>query len=117
VGFREDKGGKYDLENRCRFLLYRTFKLAISKGWMQGANPVEIDRDFFITPDINNHHPTIKWEEDSKFLQSVELNPSNSRKQIVLATKLLLLTFLRTGALTRLEWDWIEEDEKDGKFL
>ena len=110
-------GGKYDLENRCRFLLYRTFKLAISKGWMKGANPVEIDRDFFITPDTNNHHPTLKWEEVPKFLQAVELNPCNSHKQIVLATKLLLLTFLRTGALTRLEWDWIEEDEKDGKVL
>ena len=110
-------GGKYDLENRCRFLLHRTFKLAQSLGWMKGANPVEVDRDFFITPDTNNHHPTIKWEEVPKFLQAVELNPCNSHKQIVLATKLLLLTFLRTGALTRLEWDWIEEDEKDGKVL
>tara|TARA_Y100001968_G_scaffold194974_1_gene178879 strand:- start:43 stop:1374 length:1332 start_codon:yes stop_codon:yes gene_type:complete len=110
-------GGKYDLENRCRFLLHRTFKLAQSLGWMKGANPVETDRDFFITPNTNNHHPTIKWEEVPQFLQAVELNPCNSHKQIVLATKLLLLTFLRTGALTRLEWDWIEEDETDGKVL
>ncbi len=110
-------GKKYDLENRCRFLLHRTLKVAQKQGWLVGANPVETDSEYFITADPNRHHPHISWEEVPQFLEAVEMNPCNAHKQIVLATKLLLLTFLRSGALTRLEWDWIEEDEKDGKVL
>ena len=110
-------GKKYDLENRCRFLLHRTFELAQETDLMKGANPVVTNSDFFITPDPNQHHPTIEWEEVPQFLKAIDLNPCNAAKPIVLATKLLLLTGLRSGALARLEWDWIKEDEKDGKVL
>jgi len=110
-------GKKYDLENRCRFLLARVFDLAREDDLMFGGNPVTTKSEYFITADPNQHHPTITWEEVPDFLQALELNACNSHKQIVLATKLLLLTFLRTGALARLEWDWIVEDEKDGKIL
>ncbi len=109
-------GTKYDLENRCRFLLHRTFELAEELDLMN-SNPVTTNKKFFNTPDPNQHHPTIEWEEVPRFLRAIEVNPCNSSKSIVLATKLLLLTGLRTGALTRLKWEWIKEDEQDGKVI
>ena len=65
------------------------------------------------------HHPTIDWEEVPEVLEKVSLNPSNSHPITQLAIKLGFMTFLRSGALTRLEWDWINWDKKlitiDGK--
>ena len=41
------------------------------------------------------------------------MNRSNTNLQAVLSTKLLLMTFLRTGALVRLQWKWFELDYPD----
>ena len=56
-----------------------------------------------------NHHPTISWEEVPTVLEKVSLNPCNSHPIAQLATKLTFMTFLRSGALTRLEWEMIDE--------
>ena len=41
------------------------------------------------------------------------MNRSNTNLQEVLSTKLLLMTFLRTGALERLQWNWFDLDYPD----
>ena len=105
-------GSKYDLENRCRFLLHRLFDYAHSRDWMTGGNPVEINRDFFIVASGQHHHPTIDWIDVPDFFQRLQHNACNAHKQTVLATKFMLLTFLRTGALVRLEWDFVDLEKK-----
>ena len=57
------------------------------------------------------HHPSISWEEVPKLLEDIETNSCNGALEVVLAVKFMLMTFLRVGALVRLEWDWYDEEE------
>ena len=104
-------GSKFDLASRCQRLLLQVFNYAIGNGlgMRRGQNPAQkLVGDG--SPTSNpRHHKSIDWEEVPELLERVSLNRSNSHANAVAATKLLLLTFLRAGALTRLEWDWIAE--------
>ena len=104
------QGNGVDQSERCQELLNAVFNFAIEKGWMKrGQNPAT---KFKRKRSRENHHPTLDWNEVPKLIADINLNKCNSHIQTVLATKFLLMTFLRTGALARLEWEWIIE--KDG---
>ena len=106
------EGHKFDLANRCQSLLTQTFNYAIDHQWMaRGQNPA-IKESKNRNRHQTKHHPTIEWNEVPALLKAVNLNKPNAQVQVVLATKLLLMTFLRTGALTRLEWDWIDWEKE-----
>ena len=101
------RGNGVDQSERCQELLNAVFNFAIEKGWMtRGQNPAS---KFKRQRRRENHHPTLDWNEVPELLTDINLNKCNSHIQTVLATKFLLMTFLRTGALARLEWDWIKE--------
>ena len=111
------KGNNFDLGNRCRNLLKQVFDLAEDIGKMgDGQNPANRKK---IRKHKVTHHPTISWEEVPTVLEKVSLHPCNSHPIAQLATKLTFMTFLRSGALTRLEWEMIDEKRKiliiDGK--
>ncbi len=111
------KGNNFDIGNRCRNLLKQVFDLAEDIGKMgDGQNPANRKK---IRKHKVTHHPTISWEEVPEVLEKVSLNPCNSHPISQLATKLSFMTFLRSGALTRLEWGMIDEKRKlliiDGK--
>ena len=105
-----EKGGKYDLGHRCRKLLCQTFDFAILKGWIKdGENPaakLSVEK----LNHSSTHHPAIDWDDVPELLKLINLNKNNAHIQTILSVKLLLMTFLRAGALTRLEWGWIDED-------
>ena len=104
------QGNGVDQSERCQELLNAVFNFAIEKGWMtRGQNPAT---KFKRKRSRENHHPTLDWNEVPKLIADINLNRCNSHIQTVLATKFLLMTFLRTGALARLEWECIIE--KDG---
>lgn len=103
-------GNAVDEGRRCRNLLKQTFFLAEDEGKMEdGQNPA-----FRKKPKKHKvtHHPTISWEEVPELLEKVSLNPSNSHPLSQLAVKLTFMTFLRSGALTRLEWKMIDWEKK-----
>ena len=106
-----EDGSKFDLGHRCRKLICQTFDYAISQGWMlNGQNPatkLSSER----RKHTSQHHPSIDWEEVPQLIKAINLNKPNTQIQTVLATKLLLMTFLRAGALVRLEWKMIKENE------
>jgi len=104
-------GSKFDLARRCQKLLFQVFNLAISKQWMErGQNPaVRLEGD--ASPKSSSrHHKTIDWEQVPQLLERVSLNRSNTHINSVAATKLMLMTFLRAGALTRMEWEWVGQE-------
>ena len=102
------KGNNVDLARRCRNLLKQVFNKAISKKKMRrGQNPALLDSDLAVYQHRISHHPHLEWKEVPEFLEKVSLNSSNSHPFAQMATKLTLMTFLRSGALTRLEWNWI----------
>ena len=55
------------------------------------------------------NHPHLSWDQVPDLIKAINLNKCNSHIQSVLATKFMLMTFLRSGALARLEWSWINE--------
>jgi len=107
-------GSKWSEANRCQRLLFQVFNCAISQGWMKkGSNPAEkLLGDSSPEPSVS-HHPSIDWRQVPSLLKDIEMNRSNSSLQVVLSMKLLLMTFLRTGALVRLRWDWFDIDYPD----
>ena len=105
-------GHNYDLARRSRNLLNQVFKRAISKGKMtRGQNPASLENGEPRKHKVN-HHPHLKWEEVPEFLEKVSLNPVHNHPFSQLATKFMLLTFLRAGALTRLKWEMIDEEKE-----
>lgn len=105
------KGSKYDLARRCQKLLYQVFNLAISKQWMKrGQNPAERLEGDESPQSGSQHHKSIDWEQVPELLERVSINRSNTHINSVTATKMMLMTFLRAGALTRLEWEWVGSD-------
>ena len=107
-------GSRFDLSNRCQRLLFQVFNCAISQGWMDpDTNPAaKLLGDGSPEPSTH-HHPSIDWKEVPSLLKDVVMNRSSTNLQAVLATKLLLMTFLRAGALVRLQWDWFDVDYPD----
>ena len=108
IEVRGRNGNAFDEARRCRNLLKQVFDLAEDLGKMgKDENPAfkKIFRKHKVT-----HHPTITWNEVPEVLEKVSLNPCNSHPVAQLATKLTLMTFLRSGALARLQWDWINGD-------
>ena len=53
----------------------------------------------------------MQWEQVPDLLDAIRLNRCSGHFQSVIALKFLLMTFLRAGALARLEWKWISEKE------
>lgn len=103
------RNSKHDLANRCQNLMRQVFNFSISRGWMsEGRNPADKMKGDESPEPSSKHHPAIEWKDVPGLLHEVNLNRSNSHIQSVMATKLLLMTFLRTGALARLEWSWFD---------
>lgn len=104
-------GDKHDLAHRCQHLMRQVFNFSISRGWMSdGRNPADKMKGDDSPVASSKHHPAIGWEEVPVLLREIQLNRCNMHIQSVLATKLMLMTFLRAGALTRLEWGWFDTD-------
>ncbi len=92
---------------RCQQLLKQILDYAkIEKGWFRGDNPAITSKRY--TTNEVEHHPTLPWDKVPQLLKDISMNRCNSHIQRVIATKFLLMTFLRAGALVRLKWEWIK---------
>jgi integrase len=107
-----EKRGSNNQAERVQKLLCQCFDHAIDKGWLRrGQNPaVKVSKDQGLSEE--RHHPTIDWKDVAKLLDDINTNRCSSHAIVVLSVKLMLLTFLRAGALVRLKWDWIDFDQK-----
>ena len=107
-------GGKNDLAHRCQHLMKQVFNYSISEGYMYenclggGRNPADKLKGDLSPSPSTKHHPAIDWKDAPGFFREICLNRCNSHIQTVLASKMLLMTFLWTGALSRLEWSWFD---------
>ena len=100
----------FDQADRIQRLLCQVFDYAISEhGFPRAQNPA-IRHKGEIKKHKPKHNPTITWKEVPKFLQVVSENKCKGGIITDLAVKTLLMTFLRVGALCRLEWDWYDEE-------
>ena len=106
----EDRGS-YDQAFRVQKVLAQALDYAILAGWMRrNQNPATKQKGEESKHDPK-HHPHIKWEQVPELLEAINLNRCSGHVQSVMALKFLLMTFLRAGALVRLEWKWISRKE------
>mgnify|MGYP001181788413 FL=1 len=110
-----DEGGlnRHQTERKCRGYLRRIFEVGISKKWVtNGCNPVgERNSDLLEDPDIT-HYPRYRWEELPEFLERLDIYGRSCIPQEVLALQLIMITGTRVGAISRLEWSWIDHENK-----
>ena len=101
--------GRHELGRRSRQLIKQAIEFATKKGWFNdnenSARSLSIERSRRRTV----HHPCLGWNEIPQFLEDVTLNKCGTSTHTLLASKFLLLTALRAGALARLKWEMIDE--------
>ena len=104
--------GSYDQAFRVQKVLAQAFDYAILQGWMgRNQNPATKQKGEE-NKHVPQHHPSIQWDQVPDLLAAINLNSCSGHVQSVLALKFLLMSFLRAGALVRLEWEWIDQQEK-----
>ena len=92
-------------------VLAQALDYAIFEGWMRrNQNPATKQKGEESRQDPK-HHPHIQWEQVPELLEAIHLNRCSGHVQSVMALKFLLTTFLRAGALARLEWKWISRKD------
>ena len=111
--YDEDGKARYQTERKCRGYLRRIFEVGISKKWVDlGCNPVgkrnkDLDEAYEAT-----HYPRYTWAEVPDFLKRLDFEGRNCMPQEVLALQLIIITGQRVGAISRLEWSWIDHENK-----
>jgi integrase len=104
--------GSHSQAERVQRVLAQCFDHAIDKGWMtRGQNPaVKESRDEATGEE--RHHPTIDWAQVPELTEAINLNRCSANNIVVLSVKFMLMTFLRAGALVRLQWEWYDHQNK-----
>lgn len=99
----------HDQAHRVQKVLSQVFDYAIQQGWMRrDQNPAQM-LNGECTKHITKHHPTLAWDQVPQLLKDVSINRCSGNIQVVMAVKFMLMTFLRTGCLVRLKWEWVDE--------
>ena len=88
----------------------RIFEYAIDRGWLMEPNPAKSSQETRSKLTVK-HNPYLKWEELDKLCLDINENKNNSQPEVVQATKFVLLTAMRVGAVAPLEWKELNEKE------
>ena len=98
---RIEQRGSFDQANRVQKVLAQCFEYAIIQGWMnRDQNPATKQKGEKNKHEPGHHH-TISWDQVPDLLEAITLNRCSANIQTLLAMKLMLMTFLRAGALVR----------------
>ena len=105
--------GAFDQAGRCRTLLKQVFNYAMDQDLMpEGQNPASRKPVTEGIGHIPKGNPTLDWKEVPEFLNLLHKNDSNTSVIVQLATQLHLMVGIRSSALVRLEWSWIDQDNQ-----
>jgi len=90
--------------NMCKGM----FEYAIDRGWIREPNPAKSSKETSQSLSVK-HNPILKWEELDALCKDICENSIGSQPEVVQATKLGLLTFMRVGVIAPLEWKELDE--------
>lgn len=99
-----------DMAKRMLQYINQVFRYAKNTGRIE-INPASDMRDA-LKGRKRGHFAAITYKELPEFLEKLEENRPRLFRQTVLATKLLLLTFVRTTELIHATWDEFDLEEK-----
>ncbi|MDG1287928.1 MAG: integrase arm-type DNA-binding domain-containing protein [Rickettsiales bacterium] len=100
----------HDLANRTRQYCESVFKYAISRGIAEN-NPAYNLRGSLTAPK-SEHFPAIPFKELGQLLRNISINQGRHFPASINATKLTLLTFLRSNELRGGRWEEIDFEKK-----
>lgn len=107
-----EKSGRY-LAHKMTARLSEIFEYAISLGYIQHS-PVNRATHKSLKPHSRENMPSISFDELPCFLRKFE--EYRGHKITKLAIRFLLLTFIRTGELRKLQWNWVDWEKNEVKI-
>ena len=99
----EGRGSKVASEKMLG-VMRGVFAYSIDQAWMNEPNPAQSSR-FSKAQHKPQPNPSLDWDQLPKFFDDLERNDPNAALVILLAVKILVMTFLRVGSLTPAKWD------------
>lgn len=107
-----EKSGRY-LAHKMTARLSEIFEYAISLGYIQHS-PVNRATHKSLKPHSRENMASITFDELPCFLRKFE--EYRGHKITKLAIRFLLLTFIRTGELRKLQWNWVDWEKNEVKI-
>ena len=92
------------------------FAYSIDQAWMNEPNPAQSSR-FSKAQNKPQPNPSLDWDQLPKFFDDLDRNDPHAALVILLAVKILVMTFLRVGSLTPAKWDEFDFKRRYGQFL
>ena len=99
----EGRGSKVASEKMLG-VMRGVFAYSIDQAWMNEPNPAQSSR-FSKAQHKPQPNPSLDWDQLPKFFDDLDRNDPNAALVILLALKILVMTFLRVGSLTPAKWE------------
>ena len=106
----EARGAKSQ-SDRLFGVMRNVFSYAIDLEYIDEPNPARSSRHS-ASGHISKSLPHLEWEDVPKFLYDLSVNRANGDLVVVGCVKVLLLTFMRVGAIVPSKWDEINWDDR-----
>ena len=106
------KGNKVELKKKVFLLIRQIFRFAMHKGYLNINVCDQIDIKELIPKHKEEHIKAITDENEFKNLVKALFELEGIYKITHLALKVLILTALRSGNIRKMQWDWIDFNNK-----
>jgi len=92
-------------------VLRQVFSYAIDHEWIPDPNPARSSRHAH-SGHVTQSHPSLDWNDVPGFLADLSSNKGNGDLIALASVKVLLLTFMRVGAVVPGEWSEIDWNQR-----
>lgn len=106
----EARGAKSQ-SDKVFLLLRQIFSYAIDHEWIEDPNPARSSRHSR-SGHVGRNHPSLEWCDVPKFLADLSQNTGNGDLITQSAVKVLLITFMRVGAIVPAQWSEINWEKR-----
>jgi len=92
-------------------VLRQVFSYAIDHEWISEPNPARSSRHAH-SGHVTTSHPSLDWNDVPGFLADLSSNKGNGDLIALASVKVLLLTFMRVGAVVPGEWSEVDWEQR-----
>lgn len=103
--------GALNQSDKVFLLLRQVFSYAIDREWMPNSNPAR-KSIHASSGHVTKHHPSLAWNDFPAFLEDLSTNKGKGETVTLAGAKVLLLTFMRVGAVIPGMWEEIDWKQK-----
>ena len=92
-------------------VIRQIFSYAIDNEWLEEPNPARSSRQSH-SGHVPKSYPHLEWDDVPKFLDDLSINKANGDHVVITCVKVLLLTFMRVGAVVPGRWEEIDWEKR-----